>query len=84
MIVCKLEPLKDETEGVLWVEVKLEGEEKVAVGVVYGNLEGVRCEETEVQFEKAGSDVLEWCRLGYKVVVIGDFNAHTGRGEEDW
>ena len=51
--------LKDETEGVLWVEVKLEGEGKVAVGVVYANLEGVRCEETEVQFEKAGSDVLE-------------------------
>ena len=73
--------LKDETEGVLWVKVKLEGEGKVAVGVVYANLEGVRCEETdsEVQFEKAGSDVLE---LWYKVVVMGDFNAHIGIGEE--
>ena len=32
----------------LWVEVKLEGEGKVAVGVVHANPEGVRCEETEV------------------------------------
>ena len=56
---------------------------KVAVGVVYANPEGVRCEETEVQFEKVGSDVLEWRRLGYKVVVMGNFNAHTCRGEEE-
>ena len=32
-MVCKLELLKDETEGVVWVEVKLEDEGKVAVGV---------------------------------------------------
>ena len=72
--------LKDETEGVLWVEVKLEDEGKVAVGVVYANPEGVRSEETEVQFEKVGADLLEWRRLGYKVVLMGDFNAHIGRG----
>ena len=75
--------LEDETEGVLWAEVKLEGEGKVAAGVVYANPEGVRCEETEIQFEKVGSNVLEWRRLGYKVVVMADFNAHIGRGEEE-
>ena len=50
--------------------------------MVYGNPEGVRCEETEVQLEKVGSDVLKWRRLGYKVVVMGDFNSHIGKGEE--
>ena len=54
MMVCKLEPLKMEDEG------------KVAFGVVFANPEGVRSEETEIQFGKVGTDWFKWHRLGYK------------------
>ena len=59
--------LKDETEGVLWVEVKLEDEGKVTVGVVYANPEGVRSEETEVQFEKVLRGLKAWLQYFYHV-----------------
>ena len=75
--------LKDEVEGVVWIELKAENGEKMAIGVVYANPEGVRCQETEEQFEKVADDVLKWRSLGYKVLLMGDFNAHIGRGEEE-
>ena len=50
-------PLKSQTEGVVWVEIRLEGGRKLAVGVVYINPEGVRVNKTEEQFEGIEDEV---------------------------
>ena len=69
-------------EGVVWVELKLRGEKKIAVGVIYANPEGVRIGDTEAQFENLQEEVARLQGEGFEVVVMGDFNAHIGLGDE--
>ena len=71
-----------EHEAMMWVELRLETGEKLAIGVVYMNPEGVRVQESQEYFDVIQADVLQWYQKGYRVVVMGDFNAHIGLGEE--
>ena len=72
-------PLKSQTEGVLWVEIRLEGGRKLAVGVVCINPEGVRVDK---QFGAIEDKVVRLQQKGFRVILMGDFNAHIGLGEE--
>ena len=78
----KVLPLRSQTEGVVWVEVRLEKERKLAVGVVYINPEGVRVENTEKQFEGMQEEISRLQQKGFSIVLMGDFNPHIGLGEE--
>ena len=78
----KVLPLRSQTEGVVWVEVRLEKGRKLAVGVVYINPEGVRVENTEEQFEGMQEEIVRLQQKGFSVVLMGDFNAYIGLGEE--
>ena len=66
----------------VWVEVRLEKGRKLAVGIVYINPEGVRVENTEEQFEGMQEEIVRLQQKGFSVVLMGDFNAHIGLGEE--
>ena len=78
----KVLPLRSQTEGVVWVEVRLEKERKLAIGIVYINPEGVRVENTEKQFEEMQEEIARLQQKGFSIVLMGDFNAHIGLGEE--
>ena len=43
--------LGNSLEGLLWVELKISGDKKVAVGVVYVNPDGVRVQDMEGMLE---------------------------------
>ena len=66
----------------MWVECAVERGGKMAVGIVYVNLERVRIQETESLFEVLESDVVAFEGNGYEMILMGDFNARIGLGEE--
>lgn len=61
----------------VWVQINLEGRRKLAVASIYANPEGVRNIEKEI-----GDAVGKFRGKGLEVIVMGDFNARIGLGEE--
>ena len=70
-------------EGLVWVQINLEGGRKLAVASIYANPEGVRSAESEEFYREVGVAVDRFRAKGYEVLVTGDFNAHIGLGEEN-
>ncbi len=75
--------LKKDMDGVLWVEVETEEGDNCAFGIIYANPEGIRVDKSEEQCEVIQLDAMRWRELGYYVILMGDFNAHIGAGEEE-
>ena len=46
--------------------------------MVYINLEGVRVDKTEEEFEGIENEVVRLKQKGFRVILMGHFNAHIG------
>ena len=77
-----VEPDNNTTTEILWIKLKLKGQENLFIGVLYGKQESKHCrKELEEGYEVIEISVYSYTKTNNKIILVGDFNGKIGNDE---
>ena len=79
---CTVESDNNTTTEILWIKLKLKGQENLFIGVLYGKQESKHCrKELEEGYEVIERSVYSYTKTNNKIILVGDFNGKIGNDE---
>ena len=79
---CTVEPDNNTTTEILWINLKLKGQENLFIGVLYGKQESKHCiKGLEEEYNVIEKSVYNYTKTNYKIILVGDFNGRITNDE---